>query len=624
MDFRSQLSAFQNSSSSSGNNGYSGDRGRSSEKSYNNHNRNRKRSPNRDHYNDRDESRDRRRNHNHHHHYQGSPSAQRRRFNPPKDLDGLGDLRNFGYRIPRGFPPAPTEEEKKIKTRHLALLVLTIDDLPYEHIWKSWCETLSSDSIVNDSKYSKNQCKDEDNGYFISVVCHAKYPQNVKSEWLRQRLLTFPPKLGRGNSLSDPVHLSRTPNWGSVEITRAMLDLLQDGLKIGDKDSKQYDDERFDARRYLVRFPLSFDNTENNISNNIPPVDEFVFISESCLPVVTAPELFSNLTDSTVSWLNARHRTQDETPSNKYEDDQYAGINRRVPGQYRWKGDQWVLLSRRHASKIIGMDRPHIPPKHQLWQSFRHINASDEMFFPTALALLGYLRYTKDGYDTQMGRSRDEELSSQSKESFNSSFSSSGVLSSPKNARHNEAGNTELRSIADSGSSSSKNECIILKPLTYTDWSEGMKNPTLFTRGEIDFKRVSRLARDNGCLMARKFATHMRIPDIPQNEQKVTGEISVEQWISVIKELRSEEETKRSSLPTSEGEQNEQFKSSEENGIEIAKYGDGGDSIGDESNRKDERSSISRLSPPSLKATNEDEKGDPDGIDKDEGEFQLD
>merc|ERR1712238_326403 len=115
-----------------------------------------------------------------------------------------------------------------------------------------------------------------------------------------------------------------------------------------------------------------------------------------------------------------------------------------------------------------------------------------------------------------------------------------------------------------------------------------------------------------------------RIPDIPQNEQKVTGEISVEQWISVIKELRSEEETKRSSLPTSEGEQNEQFKSSEENGIEIAKYGDGGDSIGDESNRKDERSSISRLSPPSLKATNEDEKGDPNDIDKDEGEFQLD
>jgi len=197
------------------------------------------------------------------------------------------------------------------------------------------------------------------------------------------------------------------------------------------------------------------------------------------------------------------------------------------------------------------------------------------------------------------------------------------MLSSPRNADHNELGITELRSIADSGSSSHKDECIILKPLTYTDWSEGMKNPTLFTRGEIDFRRVCRLARDNGCLMARKFATHVSIPDIPQNKQKITGEISVEQWISVIKELKNEEETKTSSLPISEEEQNEQVMSSEGNDTEIAKFGDVGDNVGDESNKKDERSSILRLSPQSLKGSKEDEKSDPDDKDKDDGEFQL-
>ena len=65
------------------------------------------------------------------------------------------------------------------------------------------------------------------------MVCHAKFPQRVESEWLRQRLLVHPPRLGRGNSFLDPEFLSRVPSWGSVEITRAMIDLLKDGMKIG-------------------------------------------------------------------------------------------------------------------------------------------------------------------------------------------------------------------------------------------------------------------------------------------------------------------------------------------------------------------------------------------------------
>jgi hypothetical protein len=662
MDFRSQLSAFKSGGSSSANSGNSGgsgstgDTGRgrgsdrinnnnnnSSNNNSNNYNRNRKRSPSRDHYNDRGgndrggggyrdrDSRDRQRSpnsNNYHHHQGGPPNAQRRRFNPPPDLDGLGDLRNFGYRIPRGFPTAPTKEEKTKKSKHLALLVLTIEDLKYEHIWKSWCEN--------------NNIGEDNDEYFISVVCHAKYPQKVKSEWLRQRMLTFPPKLGRGNSFSEPVHLSRTPNWGSVEITRAMLDLLQDGLNIGNKNTKQCEDKRFDASRYLVRSPSSFiaENNNDGICKNIPPVDQFLFVSESCLPVVTASEFFSRTTDPTVSWLNASHRSQEGIPKNKYEDDQFACINRRVPGQYRWKGDQWVLLSRRHASKIVGMDRPHIPPKHQLWQSYRHINASDEMFFPTALALLGELRYNKDGHDTQKGRSRDEELSSQTGERGESSSSSTGVLSSPKKASNNEAAsNDEARSTADSGSSPSaavpiiKNECIILKPVTYTDWSQGMKNPALFTRGETDLKRVSKLARNKGCLMARKFATHISVPGIPSNEQKITGEISIEQWISVIKEIKNEEEEEAEAKkmpapipPTSEGEQeqNKPVISSGKNGSESAKDGDDGDSSsGDDINDNDCKTSIS-LPSSSPKATNEDEKKvDIDDNDIDEGEFQL-
>ena len=99
---------------------------------------------------------------------------------------------------------------------------ITIDDLPYEHIWKEFCKTTG-----------KEDGSGNNDDLWISLVCHAKFPKRVQSEWLRQRLLVYPPKLGRGNSFLDPEYLSRTPSWGSVEITRAMIDLLDDSMRIG-------------------------------------------------------------------------------------------------------------------------------------------------------------------------------------------------------------------------------------------------------------------------------------------------------------------------------------------------------------------------------------------------------
>jgi len=546
MDFRSQLSAFKNKSpnSSDSRDGNNNDRGRGSggggnQYSNNQYSNNRHGSPNnyggggyrdgggygRDsggYGGDRRRHRPREWNQGGSSYHQGPPT-NRRRFNPPPrhagspgyappNPDGLTEMRTYGYRIPRGFPLAPTEEEKQKTTKHLALLAITIDELPYEAIWKGWCEALSS---------AIDESADE---FFISVICHAKFPDKVESEWLRKRIITFPPKQGRGNSFMDPVFLSRQPEWGSVEITRAMLDLLQDALKIGNSDNTAVqEDKRFCPSRFVVRTPPSFD-----ASKPIPPVDQFLYISESCMPVVTAKELFTKISDPNFSWLNARHRTEEETPKNKYEDDQFAGINRRIPGQYRWKGDQWVLLARRHASSIIGMDRPFKPAKHQLWQSFRNINASDEMFFPTALALLGDLRYTKCGNDTQMGRKRDEE-------------SSQDGGQQPPNPPADPPENTPPP----------KNSLICLKPVTYTDWTEGMKNPALFTKGAVDLRRVGKIARDMGCLVARKFATHIKIPGIPLSEQKITGKLTMEEWKFVIQELQSQEEKKKAAVPES-------------------------------------------------------------------------
>ena len=242
MDFRSQLSAFKNKSSNSSDNNDSrdlnSDRGRgynnsSSNNSYygNNsgYNNNHPRSPTygggggyRDGGYGGDRRRHRPREWNQGSSYHHGPPTARRRFHPPhhgspgqgygqgpSSLDGLGELRNLGYKIPRGFPPAPTEEEKTKKSKHLALLAISIEDLPYEHIWKGWCEALTS---------SLDDNVDE---YFISLVCHAKYPDNVQSEWLRKRLVYHPPKQGRGNSFMDPLFLTRTRHTHCILIRSA-------------------------------------------------------------------------------------------------------------------------------------------------------------------------------------------------------------------------------------------------------------------------------------------------------------------------------------------------------------------------------------------------------------------
>lgn len=497
MDFRSQLSAFQSGGGGNARGGGDSDRSpqRSSSNRGNSASNNNNSSQN---YYGRGGGgangggdRRRPRDWSPHQTRGGPPPQARRRYESP-DRDCLGDLRRHKYRIPRGHPLPPTEQEKKQKPKHIALLVICIEDLPYEQIWREWCNTLSDEG---------------DDEYHISVLCHAKFPQKVESEWLKQRLLVLPPKLGRGNSYLDPEFLTRTPNWGSVQITRAMLDLLEAGLKIGNDPEK---DPRFSSDRFVVRRPSS-----TSSQGRPPPVDQFLYVSETCLPVATAQEFFSVM-DNTVSWVNARHRKDPGTPKNFYENDQFGLIHRRIPGQYRWKADQWALLCRNHASQIIGIDRPHIPFKYQLWHSYSDINASDEMYIPTSLALLGLLRFTSQGEDTQLLRGINDTSKSDGKPG--STSAAPPVAATPSNTF----------------------EFVKKRPVTYTDWSEGMRNPVTFTKGISDLKKVARLAREKGCLVARKFAPFVPIPGVAKEDHEMTGNITVEEWRAEIERLAVE------------------------------------------------------------------------------------
>ena len=92
------------------------------------------------------------------------------------------------------------------------------------------------------------------------------------------------------------------------------------------------------------------------------------------------------------------------------------------------------------------------------------------------------------------------------------------------------------------------NKEIVKRRITYCDWSMSAKNPASF---EIDrnesfqeLKRVIRLAREEGCLFARKFTPPitktMTTPGDPAEERSSasTG-ITGEEWLEIVKKISS-------------------------------------------------------------------------------------
>jgi Core-2/I-Branching enzyme len=356
-----------------------------------------------------------------------------------------------------------------------------------------------------------------------------------------------------------------------------MMDCLHDGLQIGTAVDS-HDDERYSPRRFVM-----CDDQDNNDTATIPTVDKFIFISESCLPVTTLSECVSALLpacsaaatasptvaasvqstacstgNSTaltletndksdpaalipdlpdpakvqqeggasaspmddndswdVSWINARNLDTPGTPCNKYERDQFDHIHRMVPTRYRYKADQWMVLSRRHASAILHLDplpqqrrqefasqsrnhhgRNYRPLETAFWTAFTRINASDEMYFPTALAVLRVLQDPKDlAVDTVNSRQGDPNLA------------------------------VKLSTT------------VQRQAVTYTDWSQGMRNPATFTRGASDFQAVAARARRQGCLLARKFALGPGLSVPNETTTARTGQITVDEWKDIVARL---------------------------------------------------------------------------------------
>ena len=214
------------------------------------------------------------------------------------------------------------------------------------------------------------------------------------------------------------------------------------------------------------------------------------------------------------SWVNARNFNSPNTPTNKYERDQFSQIHHVVPKRFRWKADQWMVLSRTHAQAVLDLDHyatSRLSPRDELWNSFTRINASDEMYFPTALGLSGILLDTTERLNWQAPPGSDAAPQ----------HPPSAPIPAP-----------------NPGSTGVTTPWLERRKVTYTDWSMGMRNPACFTRGIKDFATVARLAREQKCLLARKFA-----PLDPATE-KITGDISVEEWNKEMETLMQQEQQK--------------------------------------------------------------------------------
>ena len=104
------------------------------------------------------------------------------------------------------------------------------------------------------------------------------------------------------------------PEWNSIEVVRALLLLLQEGLKT-------------------------------------QTAGRFVFATESCLPIHSPEHTHNALFQDDVSWLNSRHSIESKwEAANCFK----AVDSSVIPEKVVWKSlPGWIMLTRRHAYEIV-------------------------------------------------------------------------------------------------------------------------------------------------------------------------------------------------------------------------------------------------------------------------------
>jgi len=282
------------------------------------------------------------------------------------------------------------------------MLMIVVDEVPHESIWREWAGKVDMDA----EDYHSDSAAPA-----VRFLIHAKEPDAISSQWVRCRLAkTF--------------HLKSS--WGSLELTDVMIRLLREAFKADDS------------------------------------LGVFCFCSDSCIPVTSLKEFqhailaSPSLSDNSESregvycssWIDYNYE-----PTNGYaKQKQFDVLQGRVPSQCIAKADQWLLLTRTHVQQILELSDAQTFSVRPLLQSFRGVSASDEIFFPACLSVLGILPCKDNASNTTNRSQRQDEVRRQR--------------------------------------------------LTYCEWRAGDPSPRTFT--DLTQADIAR-ARAQGCLLFRKL-----------------------------------------------------------------------------------------------------------------------
>ena len=285
---------------------------------------------------------------------------------------------------------------------HLGICACVVDDLPHEEVWRRFMQK-DSFEVNNSIGGAVPSLSTTSIPAAAEIYIHAKHPDRLRSSWARSKTISKCYK----------------PEWNDVRIVRAMLALAEEALQ--------------DQRTTHV-----------------------LFATESCIPIATLGAVAKRIVtnnkgnaDWNRSFVDAYGRNS--TRCTRFDERNcWDALLRSVPSDAIQKAlPGWCLISRRHAESILNL--PQALGGQDLWPAFTDVWAPEEVYFPTGLALCGYLAPYPEG---------------------------------------------------DSG--------VVREPLTYSEWNERARDhkdrahPLVFDGCFEDDKATIRRIQDKGCSFLRK------------------------------------------------------------------------------------------------------------------------
>jgi len=219
---------------------------------------------------------------------------------------------------------------------HIAICACIIDDFPHENIWRAWIDT---DMINRDSSESYSNSGIEMKGNISAeIYIHAKSPEKIKSPFVRSKI----------------IGITFRPEWNDVKLVCAMLSLAKEALKNGS-------------------------------------TTHILFVTESCIPISTIFEVAYFLRNfKGRSFINAYNNYSDRC--SRFDEHQCWNIlSLNFPGDAIYKAlPGWCMVCKQHMEKILDLPKA-MGNDRDIWPAFKDVWAPEELYFATALALVGVL-----------------------------------------------------------------------------------------------------------------------------------------------------------------------------------------------------------------------------------------